>query len=208
LDNGATDVVVASNVVMNNGQRWGQPDAILALDQVLDGGRLSDGTAAEKLPGISLDNAIYNVVFENNVAHNYGGGVKLVRTGYFNAVGLNTIYCDNDGASSNFHFFGVELGAAAGDDPTLDYTPSRSNVIFSNSVRGSHYSGIFFDVDSDGNSVLDNTVLDASAWALESVKQMPNTSVNNLTNLPSRNIGSGLDSALIASGQPVYDPPM
>jgi len=208
LDNGATAVVVASNTVMNNGQRWGQPDAILALDFVLDGGRLPDGTAAEKLPGVSIDNGIYNIVFENNVAHNYGGGVKLVRTAYFNAVGLNTIYSDNDGASDNFHFFGIELGAAPGNDPTLDFTPSRGNVIFCNALRGSHYSGIFFGTDSDGNNVMDNTILDAIAWGIESVKPMPNNSVNNLTNLPSRNIGSGLESNLIMIGQPVYDPLM
>ncbi len=207
LDNGSTANVVASNTISDNGDRWGDPDAILALDSILAGGRLPDGTAAEKVPGISLDNAVYNVVVQNNIAHNFGGGVKLVRTGYFNAIGLNNILDDNDGAGPVFHFFGIELGAASGSSPELDFTPSHGNVVFSNFIRGSHYSGIYFDPGSDSNNVLYNSILDATAWALESSQQMQNTSLNNLTNLPSRNIGSGLDSALITSGQPVNDAP-
>ena len=30
--------------------------------------RLPDGTAAAKLPGMSLDNSLYNVVFANNIS--------------------------------------------------------------------------------------------------------------------------------------------
>jgi parallel beta-helix repeat protein len=207
LDDGSTANVVAFNTIHDNGQRWGDPDSVLALDSILAGGRLPDGTAAEKVPGISLDNAAYNVVLNNDVAHNYGGGVKIVRTGYFNAIGLNSIFSDNDGAGPVFHFFGVSLGAAGGSSPELDFTPSRGNVVFSNSIRGAHYSGIYFDPGSDTNSVLFNSILDATAWALESAGVMNNTSLNNLTNLQSRNIGSGLDSALVTSGLAVDDSP-
>ena len=205
LDNGSTANVVVSNVIHDNGERWGDPDTVLALDSILAGGRLPDGTAAEKVPGISLDNALYNTVVSNDLAHNFGGGVKMVRTAYFNAVGMNTLLDNNDGASSTFHFFGIELGAASGSSPELDFTPSRGNIVFSNVIRGSHYSGIFFDQGSDTNNVLNNVVLDAISWALESVEQMMNTSVNNFTNLPSRNIGSGLEAALVTSGQAVND---
>jgi parallel beta-helix repeat protein len=129
----------------------------------------------------------------------------MVRTSYFNAIGTNTLLDNNDGASSAFHFFGIELGAASGSSPELDFTPSRGNIVFSNMIRGSHYSGIFFDDGSDMNNVLNNVVLDATFWALESAEQMTNTSVNNFTTLPSRNIGSGLDAALVISGQAVND---
>lgn len=201
LDDGSTANVVASNDVEANGDRWGEPDSVLALDSVLSGGRLPDGTAAEKVPGISLDNAIFNVLFNNRITHNFGGGIKLVRTGYFNALGLNLIEDDNDGASANFHFFGIELGAAAGDTPSieLDFTPSHGNIVFSNTIVGSHYSGIFFDQGSDQNNILYNTVLDATDWALESVAQMANNSLNNLTNLPSRNISAGLNTSFSGS---------
>jgi parallel beta-helix repeat protein len=182
---------------------------VLALDSVLSGGLLPDGTAAEKVPGISLDNALWNIVYANRVAHNSGGGIKIVRTGHFNVIGLNTLVDNNDGASPLFHYFGIELGAAAGDAPSaeLDFTPSRGNVVFSNNIRGNHYSGIFLDAGSDQNNILANTILDATNWALESVSPMNNYAVNNLTTLHSRNIGSGLDPALISAGQPVNDTP-
>jgi hypothetical protein len=199
LDNGSTANVVTGNSVMQNGQRWGESDAIMTLDGILDGGRLPDGTPAEKVPGISLDNAIYNVVFSNQVAQNYGGGIKIVRTGYFNSIGLNTLFNNNLGEGPVFHFFGIELGAATGNPPStdLDYTPSRGNIVFSNPTRGPHYSGIFFDFGSDLNDVFDNVIMDAENWALESVEVMDNNSLNNLTNLPSRNITAGLDPSLL-----------
>lgn len=209
LDNGSTANVVVSNVVLQNGDRWGESDAIMALESISGGGRNPDGTPAEKVPGISLDNALYNIVFMNNLAHNFGGGVKIVRTGYFNAIGLNTLLGNNDGVSATQHFFGIELGNTPADSPAidLDFTPSHGNIVFSNVIRGSHYSGIFLDLGSDQNDVIGNAIEDATDWALESAQQMSNDSLNNLTHLPSRNIGSGLQEALIQSGQPVNDPP-
>src|SRR6204780_1991104 len=129
----------------------------------------------------------------------------MVRTAYFNAIGMNNLLDNNDGASTAFHFFGIELGAATGSSLELGFTPSRGNIVFLSMIRGSHYSGIFFDDGSDTNNVLNNVVLDALSWALESAEQMMNTSVNNFTNLLSRNIGSGLDPALVTSGQAVND---
>jgi hypothetical protein len=49
---------------------------------------------------------------------------------------------------------------------------------------------------TDTNNEVDHVVLEAMSSALESAGQMMNTSVNNFTNLPSRNIGSGLGSPL------------
>ncbi len=206
LDDGSTANVVICNTFLDNGNRWGDPDSVLAQDYISAGGRLPDGTAAEKVPGLSLDNAIYNVIFANNLLHNFGGGIKIVRTGYFNEIGLNVLLDDNDGANPAFHFFGIELGAAPSTpDIGLDFTPSRGNIVFSNSIRGTHYSDIYFDPGSDTNNVFDNTIMDATNWALESAAQMNNTTLNNLTNLPSRNIGSGLDPVLIMLGKPVND---
>ncbi len=209
LDNGSTANVVASNVIQENGGRWGEPDSVLALEFILGAGRLADGTPVEKVPGISIDNAIYNVIYANSVAHNFGGGVKMVRTSYFNVVGLNTLLSDNEGMSDKAHFFGIELGAAAGDASSveLDFTPSRGNIVFANNIRGKHFSGIFFAGGSDQNDIVNNVIFDAYNWALESAQAMQNNPVNNLTDLPSRNIGSGLDSALVTKGQPVNDPP-
>ncbi|HEY3839029.1 MAG TPA: right-handed parallel beta-helix repeat-containing protein [Bryobacteraceae bacterium] len=202
LDNGSTANVVTGNTLQQNGQRWGESDDVMNLDGIADGGRLSDGTPAAKVPGISIDNAIYNIIFSNQVSQNYGGGIKIVRTGYFNSIGLNTLYNNNLGEGPEYHFFGIELGAAPGNPPSadLDYTPSRGNIVFCNPTRGPHYSGIFFDFGSDLNDVFDNVIMDAEYWALESIAVMDNNSLNNLTNLPSRNISAGLDPSLLPLG--------
>ena len=133
LDNGSTANVVALNTIEQNGRRWGSSDEDLWRDFIAGFGRMPDGSAVAKVPGLSLDNAAYNVVYANEINGNYGGGVKMVRTAYFNLVGLNTIVDNNAGRSDRFHFFGVEFGAAPADVPVpdLDFTPSRGNVLFS-----------------------------------------------------------------------------
>ncbi len=116
----------------------------------------------------------------------------MVRTSFFNIIGMNNIESDNDGVSPYFRFFGIELGAAQGDAPSpeLDFTPSRGNVIFSNLVRGSNGSGVFLQGGSDQNQIYDNVIMDAVSFAIESEEQMQNTVQNNLTNLPSQNVGN------------------
>ena len=186
LDNGATANVVASNVIQQNGKRWGQTDLTLRLDSFPT--RLPDGSAAAKVPGVSVDNALYNVVFGNNISHNFGGGVKMVRTSYFNLIGLNVLDSDNDGVSNLYRFVGIELGTAPGGPAAdLDFTPSRGNVLFSNVIRGSNGSGIYVGFGSDSNSIVDNVIMDARDWAIQSELLTPNTMQNNLTSLKSLN---------------------
>lgn len=169
FDNGATANVFASNVVSGNGRRWGQGDAELALDAVLAAGRAADGLPRAKLPGISIDNAIFNEFFDNEVLGNYGGGVKMVRTAMFNLIGKNTIVDNNLGQNSKYHFFGIELGGAPADVPVidLDFTGSSGNIVFGNSIRGKHYSGIFVGPSSEQNDLLDNTIVGVRAFTVE-----------------------------------------
>ena len=207
LDDASTANLVTANAVRRNGARWAESELSPARETNEVESGLADGTPAAKLPGISLDNALYNVLFENDIAENYGGGIKLVRTGLFNVIGMNTLRDNAMGMSSIIHFFGIELGAAPADLSTreLAITPSRGNLIFSNIIRGHYYAGIFFGDGSDQNNVFDNVIMDATCWALESVRLLENTAMNNLTNLPSRNIGPGLDPNLFVIGRPVMD---
>ena len=199
LDNGSAANVLTANVVRANGARWGMSDAVLALDFVAGHGRLGDGSAAAKTPGVSIDNALYNVVHANLIDRNFGGGIKLVRTAFFNVIGSNVVTDNNEGASERFHFFGIELGAARSDSPVddLDFTPSRGNVVYGNAIRGGHYAGIFLGDGSTDNELFDNTIFNATRWAIEQVRAQSNASLNNLSNLPSRHIGNGLDAWLL-----------
>jgi parallel beta-helix repeat protein len=201
LDNGSAADVVAFNLFRGNGRRWGQTDADLKLDFVFQFGRLPDGTSPAKVPAISIDNAVYNQVVFNEVDGNFGSGIKMVRTAFYNLVGANTLSGNNLGQSDAFHFFGIELGFANADATSaeLDFMPSRGNEIFDNNIRGSHYSGIFLAEGSDQNNLFDNTIFGATNWGMESVVVQPNVTLNNLTNLNLRNVNSGLDPNLNAS---------
>jgi hypothetical protein len=207
LDNGSAANVVAMNVIRLNGKRWGMSDAALKLDFVHRSGRLADGSSAAKTPALSIDNAVHNIVYANQIDRNYGGGVKMVRSAFFNLIGLNVITDNNLGASDKFHFFGIELGSAVADTHTLDldYTPSRGNIVFGNVIRGSHYAGIFFGAGSTDNDVFDNTIFGATHWALEQARPQPNSSLNNLSNLPSRNVQAGIDPRLMELTKGRYD---
>lgn len=169
LDNGATANVVAGNTVTANGNRWGQPDEVLDIDDVLEFGRAPDGTAIAKLPGISIDNALYNEVHANVVRGNFGGGIKMVRTSFFNVISNNAL-TDNDlGRNDRFHFFGIELGAAVQDfsTPDLDFVGSSGNIIVANGIHGSHHSGIFIAVGSVQNEIIDNDIDGVTALDIE-----------------------------------------
>ena len=209
LDNGSTANIVAYNLYRGNGKRWGKSDADLKRDFIDRFGRLPDGTSPAKVPAISIDNAAFNQVLFNVMDRNYGGGIKMVRTGEYNLIGFNTLTDDNMGRSESFHFFGIELGAAKADVAAndLDFTGSRGNEIFGNTIRGDHYAGIFFADGSDQNVVFDNSIFGATAWAMESVRPQANQTLNNLTNLKLRNISSGLDPTLLPQGAGQFDPP-
>lgn len=209
LDDGSSADVVAWNTFRGNGQRWGKSDADLRNDFVLSAGKLPDGTSAAKLPAVSLDNAAFNEVVFNEFNGNFGGGVKMVRTGLYNLVGLNLLVDNNEGHSERFHFFGIELGAASADAPSpeLDFGPSRGNIVFGNTVRGTHYAGIFFAPGSDNNDVFDNSIFGAAQWAMESARPEANTTLNNFTNLHSRNVSAGLSPELAVDSGAIFDTP-
>jgi parallel beta-helix repeat protein len=193
LDNGSTGNIFYGNVIKHNGKRYGQTDRALEGDFVLGHGRLEDGTAAAKLPGISIDNALYNIVAANTIQDNYGGGVKMVRTGIGNLVALNTIINNNEGASDKFHFFGIEMGAAGADAPCgdLDFMASSGNIVTGNAIYGDHYAGIFLGDGSIQNQVYDNIIEGATNWAIESVKMRENHIFDNVMDAKSLNIGRG-----------------
>ena len=169
LDNGATANVVAGNTVTANGNRWGQPDEVLAIDSVLDEGRAPDGTAIAKLPGISIDNALYNEVHANTVARNFGGGIKMVRTSFFNVISGNVLTDNNRGRSDRFHFFGIELGAAVPDfaAPDLDFVGSSGNVVVANQIHGDHHSGVYVAAASVQNEIIGNEIDGVAAFEIE-----------------------------------------
>jgi len=120
-----------------------------------------------------------------------------VRASFMNSISFNTILNNNLGTNQLHHFFGVEVGAAPLDGSVtpnefqeLDSSPSSSNVIHANIVKGGHYAGLFFAQGTEQNNIFDNIILEPSVWTMESVDvPSANVSLNNIGFLPSKGIG-------------------
>ena len=191
LDYGSIGNFLLSNTIILNGKRYGLTDDTLSMSFILNFGRLSDGSAAAKLPGISLDNTIFNKLISNTISSNFGSGIKIVRTGFYNLIETNTIWKNNLGVSSKFHFFGIELGFAQADvvSDEMDFLGSHGNIICRNSIDQNHYAGLFIANNCSFNHCFDNSIMNNTTWCIESLEiNDSNTFVNNVCVMPSRNI--------------------
>lgn len=159
------------------------------MDFVLGAGRMEDGSAKAKLPGVSLDNTAYNILENNIVTGNYGGGIKMVRTAVRNLISENIIRDNNMGQNDVYHFFGIEAGYAAADVETgdLDFAPDFENIICRNSITGNHYAGVFIGADCYVNDVFDNVIMEPGEFAVEAVSTKFNSIINNISNAEIRN---------------------
>lgn len=185
LDYGTFGTYVCGNTIRANGHRNRQTDEDLEADFILEWGRMKDGSSQAKLPGLSIDNSSYNIVYNNNISENSGSGVKLVRSGYRNIVLSNVIADNNRGVNDIFHGFGVELGyAAEPDEPVvgLDFTPDYENIIARNVITGAHYAGIHLAVDTYCNDLIDNVIQDAG-YAVENASAYYNSAVGNISSV-------------------------
>jgi hypothetical protein len=191
LDFGAVNNIVMENTIRANGNRARQTDEDLKHDLVLNFGRMSDGSAISKLPGISFDNAAQNIVMWNIVRDNAGDGIKMVRTGMRNFILFNSITDNNQGHNSRFHFFGILLGTALLEEELshldlakhpIDFLPSTENVIAGNVLYGKHYAAILLDRQTSYNDIYDNTAHHFRQAPLESASDRHNSMVGNSWN--------------------------
>ena len=194
LDWGTIGSYVSENNISYNGFRMHQSDDDLKQDYIFDFGRLDDGSSPAKLPGISLDNAMWNIISNNNINNNAGSGIKTVRSTIENIIIENNIIDNNMGSNKKFHFFGVELGAALESKEVenlkeiMDIIGNYENIITNNNISGKHYSGIFIQDNSYSNYFSNNTIMNPQYWSMESISSLANTSVNNYSNFKSRGI--------------------
>jgi parallel beta-helix repeat protein len=183
LDYGAIGNFVADNRVLRNGRRIRQSDRDLELDGVAGFGKMGDGSAAAKVPGVSLDNASDNTLEHNLVEDNHGGGIKLVRVGLRNRIAQNTLVENNLGENPKCHFFAVELGSAGGppEAKELDFAPSFLNTVQGNLIDGAHWAGVFLGEGSAQNRIAENVITRPEHFAIESISKEPNDAIDNYT---------------------------
>lgn len=191
LDYGSFGNYITGCEIRQNGGRNRMSDEDLEADFILDQGRMADGSSPAKLPGISLDNTAYNTIYGNIVRDNYGSGIKAVRSAFCNTILCNQIIDNNQGVSDTFHFFGIELSTDLNADEAvqgLDFTPCYENIIARNTISGGHYAGVFMGEDAFMNDIFDNTFMDCTDWAMESLSEKYNSTLNNMANMPTRGI--------------------
>ncbi len=189
LDYGTIGFYLKENIFDGNGERKRQTDEDLRMDFVLDAGKMENGSAKSKLPGVSLDNTAYNILENNVVINNFGGGIKMVRTTVRSLIMENIIKDNNKGQNDVFHFFGVEVGAAVADveSTDMDFTPDYENIICRNIISGDHYSGVFIGEECYVNDVFDNVIMEPQMFAIEAISLQFNSIVNNISNSGVRN---------------------
>jgi parallel beta-helix repeat protein len=185
LDFGSANNILMENNFINNGRRARQSDQDLTNDLVMNFGRLADGSAVSKLPGIALDNAAQNIVLWNVIRDNSGDGIKIVRTGIRNLFLFNTIISNNQGNNSRLHFFGILLGSAGLEvdinpaNHPLDFLPPLENIVAGNSIYGEHWAAILLDHEAAFNDIYDNIAHHFTQTTLESASQRHNSIVGN-----------------------------
>lgn len=191
LDGSTIGFYLKENVFKENGKRARQTDDDLGMDFVLEGGRMEDGSAKAKLPGVSLDDTTYNILENNIVSDNYGGGIKMVRSTLRTLIMENIIKNNNMGQNDVFHFFGIELASDAGEvsgiNNDMSALPDYENIICRNSIMGNHYSGIFVGEGCYANDIFDNIIMEPQMFAVEAISNKFNSIVNNLSNAGIRN---------------------
>jgi len=132
------------NLLSMNGKRAKLSEAEIKADFIEDYPILPDNSSSAKLPGLSIDNGALNILCGNKIYHNYGGGIKMVRTGIANIISSNTLIDNNIGRNEHFkNFHGIFLFATGSgkrefvsSQVNLDLLPSELNLILSNHFYG------------------------------------------------------------------------
>jgi parallel beta-helix repeat protein len=159
FDWGSSYNIFRRNIVSLNGERNNLSPQEIQVDFISDYPLLENGSSSMKLPGISLDNGCMNLIQENKITSNYGGGVKMIRTALFNSITGNQILGNAIGANQYIpHFHGITvlgLGAVNNEfnskrQHLLDFMPSILNSITHNTITD-HWQPIFFDKISTNN---------------------------------------------------------
>ncbi len=131
------------NIISQNGERARLSQEEVRADFIEEFPLLADGSSSSKLPGISIDNGCLNYIINNEIHNNFGGGIKMVRTGIANLITDNNIF-DNAAGRNEIHnyfngvFYGGK-GAGSAEFQTmevkLDFMPSEHNICSKNSFH-------------------------------------------------------------------------
>lgn len=145
------------------------------------------------LPGVSIDNGMYNILDGNKIHDNTCSGIKMVRTGYCNLLVNNVCY---DNSSNKTDLTGRSSSSAGIDIKCLDVyndvdaeyiddVGSSGNVLVNNTIYGTHDYGIYIGENSaygrsSGNMIESNSILSSYQYGVIDYSGQYNTIKNNI----------------------------
>lgn len=141
-------------------------------------GNYLDSNGAAVYPGITLDNAAYNIV-RNNIITNHPVGINMVQASARNVIMENVV---QGSGNEVCHQYGIVVGTQIGENENKDDGSSYENVICRNSIMGNHNVGIFVDEGCYVNDVFDNVIMEVKTFSIEAVSSMFNSIINNTSN--------------------------
>lgn len=161
LDSGSFGIYFANNEVYNNSQSGG-------------------------LPGVSIDNSIYNIIDNNNIHDNACNGIKLVRTALGNVI-VNNKCSNNNRKTDSLVHAGISIEAevvAESDIGHLDGYGSDCNIVIGNRIEAGHTYGLMISNDTDtgrstGNVIMYNYYAPSYEYGNVDFSTGNNTIVNN-----------------------------
>jgi hypothetical protein len=140
FDWGTAHCELTLSTISGNGQRAALSAEEIRADFIGRFPLLPDGSSSAKLPGISMDNAAFNVVSRSLLIGNHGGAVKLVRACVGNRIELNVGWSNSVGSNEHMRFSRyIDAGALdvlgeLNGLPLCDLGPSYENVIRRNLI--------------------------------------------------------------------------
>ena len=176
FDWGSCYNIFKRNDVSFNGNRSNLSKEEILADFIDKYPVLKDGSSSAKLAGISLDNGCMNQIVDNKITKNYGGGIKFVRSSFFNEVKGNLIAFNVRGRNRFMPFcYGISApeprpGAIDREfkdkkAALLDLLPSQLNTFLQNIIRGQLKESIHTGEKSTCNLSIDNvTRFYYAAW--------------------------------------------
>jgi parallel beta-helix repeat protein len=165
FDWGSALNVFRNNTLSSNGQRASLSNEEVKADFIEHHPLLPDGSSSCKLPAISIDNGAFNIIEGNKIYRNYGGGIKMVRTGIANIICNNMIMDNGIGVNEYFkHYHGITmLGMGSGktefdsNKDFLNFMPSAKNIIEENCFIGlTQHHAIYAGPKCPDNFIVEN----------------------------------------------------
>ena len=142
----------------------------------------------DKLPGISLDNTMWNIIERNNISHNAGSGIKAVRSAIETIIFKNVITDNNLASSSTFRGYGVSLGNSGyGNNVNatklMDFVPDMGCIVAANIISGKHHEGIHMAKEIYMNDVFNNVILGSDRFSIKNLSKRNNIIYDNIVDV-------------------------